>query len=256
MTAFVSFAADVIAENLNKIHKLPVKYIKSVPLSLLCWIAFSCVLVWVVYMITMMWVPSAAGSGIPEVKVILSGNDMPQYLTFKTLVGKVLGLALVIGAGLFAGKQGPMVHIGAIIAILLTKLPPFKCSFILLYLFSKFYLIPFIVLYVSPELRSQVLTAGTSCGISSHFGTPIAGMLFTVEITPSYYATRNYWFSGLSSIIASFLMRVLYNLYEKYIFHPINVIILFKKKNSDNNREGISLFTPILYYITFGEPNT
>lgn len=86
-------------------------------------------------MVTMMWVPSAAGSGIPEVKVILSGNDMPQYLTFKTLVGKVLGLALVIGAGLFAGKQGPMVHIGAIIAILLTKLPPFRCIHQLKYLF-------------------------------------------------------------------------------------------------------------------------
>ena len=65
------------------------------------------------------------------------------------------------------------------------------------------------VLNESKELRSQALCAGTSCGISSHFGTPITGMLFTIEITPTHYSTKNYWFSALSSVTAALIMRSL-----------------------------------------------
>ena len=69
-----------------------------------------------------------------------------------------------------------------------------------------------LVLRRSQELRSQTLCAGASCGISSHFGTPITGMLFTIEMTPSYYSTQNYWFSALSSVTAAFIMRCITNM--------------------------------------------
>lgn len=70
----------------------------------------------------------------------------------------------------------------------------------------------YVVLRKTQELRSQTLCAGASCGISSHFGTPITGMLFTIEMTPSYYSTQNYWFSALSSVTAAFIMRSITNL--------------------------------------------
>ena len=44
---------------------------------------------------------SHLGSGIPEMKTIISGIDMPQYLSFKTLFTKVLGLT----CGQVAGKK-------------------------------------------------------------------------------------------------------------------------------------------------------
>jgi chloride channel 2 len=47
----------------------------------------------------------ALGSGIPEVKVIMHGFPLKNYLTFRTLVAKVLGLTVTLGGGLPVGKE-------------------------------------------------------------------------------------------------------------------------------------------------------
>lgn len=62
------------------------------------------------------------GSGIPEMKTILRGVALKEYLTFKTLVAKVIGLTATLGAGMPLGKEGPFVHIASIVAQLLSKL--------------------------------------------------------------------------------------------------------------------------------------
>lgn len=62
------------------------------------------------------------GSGIPEVKVIMNGFMLQNYLSFRTLIAKVLSLTLTLGSGLPVGKEGPFVHMGAIVATLLSKL--------------------------------------------------------------------------------------------------------------------------------------
>jgi H+/Cl- antiporter ClcA len=58
----------------------------------------------------------AAGSGIPEIKCFLNGLDIPGIVSFRTLITKVLGIIFSCSAGLPLGKEGPMVHAGAIIA--------------------------------------------------------------------------------------------------------------------------------------------
>jgi H+/Cl- antiporter ClcA len=45
------------------------------------------------------------GSGIPEVKVIMHGMMMKKYLTFRTLIAKMIGLTLALGGGLPIGKE-------------------------------------------------------------------------------------------------------------------------------------------------------
>jgi len=47
----------------------------------------------------------AAGSGIPEVKTILSGFVIHGYLGARTLAVKVVGLALSVASGLSLGKN-------------------------------------------------------------------------------------------------------------------------------------------------------
>lgn len=44
--------------------------------------------------------PTAAGSGIPEMKTILSGVTLNRSLSFYTLVTKVTGLTVLIGSGM------------------------------------------------------------------------------------------------------------------------------------------------------------
>lgn len=46
-----------------------------------------------------------SGSGIPEVKVIIHGFQLKNYLSGKTLIAKMIGLTLTIGSGLPVGKE-------------------------------------------------------------------------------------------------------------------------------------------------------
>ncbi|KAH9370771.1 hypothetical protein HPB48_014733 [Haemaphysalis longicornis] len=49
--------------------------------------------------------PQAIGSGIPEMKTILRGVVLKEYLTFRALVAKVIGLTCTLGSGLPLGKE-------------------------------------------------------------------------------------------------------------------------------------------------------
>lgn len=62
-----------------------------------------------------MFAPYACGSGIPEIKTILSGFIIRGYLGKWTLLVKSVGLMLSVSAGLCLGKEGPMVHIASCI---------------------------------------------------------------------------------------------------------------------------------------------
>lgn len=54
--------------------------------------------------------PQAIGSGIPEMKTILRGVILYEYLSFRTLIAKLIGLACSLGSGLPLGKEGPYVY--------------------------------------------------------------------------------------------------------------------------------------------------
>lgn len=64
-----------------------------------------------------MFAPYACGSGIPEIKTILSGFIIRSYLGKWTLLVKSVGLMLSVSAGLCLGKEGPMVHIASCIGM-------------------------------------------------------------------------------------------------------------------------------------------
>ena len=70
----------------------------------------------------------AVGSGIPEMKAILSGYYLERYLSLRTLVCKLVGLTAALGAEYTIGREGPFVHLSCISCVLLLKLPP-SCRF-------------------------------------------------------------------------------------------------------------------------------
>lgn len=49
--------------------------------------------------------PAVPGSGIPEMKTILRGVVLKEYLTLKTFVAKVIGLTCALGSGMPLGKE-------------------------------------------------------------------------------------------------------------------------------------------------------
>ena len=58
----------------------------------------------------------------------LNGVNVPRLLSFPTLVAKVVGVTFVVSTGLPLGREGPMVHTGAIVAARLTRNRLFKQS--------------------------------------------------------------------------------------------------------------------------------
>ena len=48
----------------------------------------------------------AAGSGIPEIKTILSGFVIPNFLDFKVLAVKAIGATFAVATGMCLGKEG------------------------------------------------------------------------------------------------------------------------------------------------------
>ena len=103
----------------------------------------------------------AAGSGVAEVKVILSGFVIHGYLGVQTLFVKTLALILSIASGLSLGKEGPYVHIATCVGNIACRL------------FSKY--------NHNDGKRREVLSASAASGVGVAFGAPIGGVLFSLE---------------------------------------------------------------------------
>eukprot|EP00698_Gefionella_okellyi_P024064 TRINITY_DN8399_c0_g1_i1.p1 TRINITY_DN8399_c0_g1~~TRINITY_DN8399_c0_g1_i1.p1 ORF type:complete len:749 (-),score=147.33 TRINITY_DN8399_c0_g1_i1:91-2022(-) len=145
--------------------------------------------------------PHAAGSGIPEMKSILSGVVMHKFLSMRTLIAKVLTSIFAVVSGLSVGKEGPFVHIAAMVAKNLTRLKPFRG------------------LWTNEMLRAQVLAAGCAAGISATFGTPIGGVLFSIEVTSTYYLVQNYWRGFFCAVCGALMVHLIGGTRELGLFN-------------------------------------
>lgn len=65
---------------------------------------------------------TAAGSGVAEVRVILSGFVLHGFLGVQTLIVKTSALVLSVASGLSLGKEGPYVHIASCVGNIVCRL--------------------------------------------------------------------------------------------------------------------------------------
>ena len=104
----------------------------------------------------------AIGTGIPQVIASLDLKpDDPlrkKMLSGRILIGKTLLLILAILGGITVGREGPSVHIGACIIVLLT---------------SRF-------VFSSPLMARGLIIGGGAAGIAAAFNAPIAGNSFWI----------------------------------------------------------------------------
>jgi len=127
--------------------------------------------------------PNSDGSGIPEMKAILSGIWIRRYLSRQTLLVKFFSLSLVLGSGLPIGIEGPFIHLSAIIGRqILHRVSVFR-----------------------KLNRNTFLTAACAVSISATFGTPVGGVLFSIEVTRSYYQVDTYFVSFTCAAIGATL---------------------------------------------------
>ena len=121
--ASISFAMDFTISSINKARLYLVQFhFSDLRLQLFAWTGLSVLLILFSSGFIHLIAPQAVGSGLPEMKVILRGVVLPEYLTIKVFLAKVIGLTATLGSGMPLGKLGPFVHICCSIAACMGKM--------------------------------------------------------------------------------------------------------------------------------------
>ncbi|XP_075759492.1 chloride channel protein 1 isoform X1 [Pelodiscus sinensis] len=191
--ALVSWGMDYASAKSLQAYKWMYKELHpSVPMQYLAWVTYPLILILFAAVFCHLVSPQAVGSGIPELKTIMRGVVLKEYLTLKAFVAKVVGLTAGLGSGMPVGKEGPFVHIASICAAVLSKFMSIFCG-----------------VYEQPYYYTDVLTVGCAVGVGCCFGTPLGGVLFSIEVTSTYFAVRNYWRGFFAATFSAFIFRVL-----------------------------------------------
>lgn len=101
-------------------------------------------------------VPTAAGSGIPQVKLAFARHS--GFISARETIGKFVLCVVQIGSGGSFGVEGPTVHICAGVSNLLAR-----------------------AARLNPENRRRMASVGMAAGIAAAFNAPIAAVTFTLE---------------------------------------------------------------------------
>uniref|UniRef100_A0AC35U8C5 Chloride channel protein n=1 Tax=Rhabditophanes sp. KR3021 TaxID=114890 RepID=A0AC35U8C5_9BILA len=197
--AVCSLSMDICIEHLQEFHIIAVKYVQNLEspvdniiYTYLVWITYGMFLVTVSAVFVHYIAPQAIGSGIPEMKTILRGVILKEYLTLRTLISKMIGLTLSLGSGMPIGKEGPFVHIASVLANLLSNFVHNSSE-----------------IYSNESRKSEMLAAGAAVGVACTFSAPVGGVLFSIEVTSVYFAVRNYWRGFFAAACSATLFRLL-----------------------------------------------
>eukprot|EP00352_Strombidinopsis_acuminata_P005029 CAMPEP_0176355122 /NCGR_PEP_ID=MMETSP0126-20121128/13067_1 /TAXON_ID=141414 ORGANISM="Strombidinopsis acuminatum, Strain SPMC142" /NCGR_SAMPLE_ID=MMETSP0126 /ASSEMBLY_ACC=CAM_ASM_000229 /LENGTH=368 /DNA_ID=CAMNT_0017707633 /DNA_START=41 /DNA_END=1147 /DNA_ORIENTATION=+ len=127
---------------------------------------FSAAMVFIAAFMTVYIGPGSYGSGVAELMGYLNGVNYTSTFGGWTLFVKVFAVVFAVAGGLCIGKEGPLAHIGANVAMLCIYLP-----------INGFE-------YLRNDVKKrEYIAAGTSAGVSAAFGAPIGGTLFAFEIS-------------------------------------------------------------------------
>jgi H+/Cl- antiporter ClcA len=145
--------------------------------------------------------PVSAGSGIPVVKAYLNGNNIKGICNWETFIAKFFGVMACVTAGMPAGREGPMVHLGAIVSAGLargeSKLLPkgFSC-----FHFNTF--------DNAKDMRDFV-SIGAGAGVAAAFNAPVGGILFSLEEVSSFWSGDHMYAVFIASTLASATLNMI-----------------------------------------------
>ncbi|EGG12071.1 uncharacterized protein MELLADRAFT_22927, partial [Melampsora larici-populina 98AG31] len=132
--------------------------------------------------------PFAFHTGIPEIKVILSGFIFRHYLSAWTLIIKAIGLAFAVASGLSLGKEGPLVHVSCCVGNLIIQ--------------------PFRVFRDNEARKREMLSAAAAAGVSVAFGAPLGGVLFVLEeLSLSSLPQATLWRAFVCAVVATMTLQ-------------------------------------------------
>ncbi len=122
----------------------------------------------------------ARGEGVPEAMeaVAVGGGRIRQ----RVAVVKALASSICIGSGGSAGREGPIVHIGASIGSTI----------------GQWFRMP-------EDWTKTLLLCGAAGGVSATFNAPLGGIIFALEVIERRFVGRNFAYILVSSITADLI---------------------------------------------------
>jgi chloride channel 3/4/5 len=157
-------------------------------LNYFCYILFAAVFSFTAARLVKSFAPYAAGSGISEMKCIIAGFVMKGFLGFTTLFIKSIGLPLAIASGLSVGKEGPSVHYAVCTGNVISRF------------FDKY--------RRNAAKTREILSASAAAGVGVAFGSPIGGVLFSLEEMSNNFPIKTLWRSYFCALVATAVLAV------------------------------------------------
>ena len=131
--------------------------------------------------------PLLNGSGLPQLKAILSGLDIKRHLNLQTALYKSQSALFLISSGVYLSYQEVLVHISC----------------------SVFYYLC-LLLNIRNEATKRALLSVASCiGIAIGFNSNMGGILFSLEEASFYFPVKSVWKSFIGCFIATTISKFL-----------------------------------------------
>ncbi|KAM9780332.1 H(+)/Cl(-) exchange transporter 7 [Neosynchiropus ocellatus] len=211
LTGLIACFIDILVEQLAGIKYQVVKRnieqftdAGGLSISLILWAVLNSAFVMVGAIIVAFFEPIAAGSGIPQIKCYLNGVKIPRVVRLKTLLIKVAGVICSVVGGLAVGKEGPMIHSGAVVAAGVSqgRSTTLKKDLKIFEYFRR-----------DTEKRDFV-SAGAAAGVSAAFGAPVGGVLFSLEEGASFWNQMLTWRIFFASMVSTFTLNFFLSIYH------------------------------------------
>ncbi|XP_070634379.1 chloride channel protein ClC-Ka isoform X2 [Bos indicus] len=195
LMALISFTMSFTVGRVVRAHKWLYREIgDSHLLRYLSWTVYPVALVSFSSGFSQSITPFSGGSGIPELKTILSGVVLEDYLDIKNFGAKAVGLTCTLASGstIFLGKVGPFVHLSVMIAAYLGRVRAKATGE------SE-----------NKSKRNEMLVAGAAVGVATVFAAPFSGVLFCIEVVSSHFSVWDYWRGFFAATCGAFMFRLL-----------------------------------------------
>ncbi|XP_067006232.2 H(+)/Cl(-) exchange transporter 7 [Anabrus simplex] len=211
LTALIACFIDITIEQLSDVKYRGLKYYvdtcvwdNCLHIPYLLWVVSNIIPVAIGSFLVAYVEPVAAGSGIPQVKCYLNGVKIPRVVRIKTLLVKVVGVISSVVGGMAVGKEGPMVHSGAVVAAGISqgKSSTFKLDLKIFQYFRE------------DHEKRDFVSGGAAAGVAAAFGAPVGGVLFSLEEGTSFWNQSLTWRIFFSSMISTFTLNVVLSTYH------------------------------------------
>ena len=138
--------------------------------------------------------PGAIASGVAETLAYVNGVNFPNFISWPTLITKCIGVSLAVAGDIKVGKEGPLAHIGSIIAVIMLYIP---------WRFNR--------AFRNDKDKRIMVAAGSGVGVAVAFGAPIGGVLFAYETSKamSFWTFGIAWRTFLATSVATFVLTLL-----------------------------------------------